>query len=69
MGSKPLLLRYPYFNTLVLERQGHSKTIALSQFKAVVLNGISDCNGIRGLKGFSKTIALSQFKGGISVMG
>ncbi|NEO43905.1 MAG: hypothetical protein F6K55_07090 [Moorea sp. SIO4A3] len=63
MGSKPLLLRYPYLNTLVLKLQGHGKTIALLQFKAVVLNGVSGINGVSGLKGFSKTIALSQFKG------
>ncbi|NEO68778.1 hypothetical protein [Moorena sp. SIO3H5] len=45
------------------------KTIALSQFKAVVLIGINGSNKVSGIKGFYKTIALSQFKGVISAMG
>ncbi len=48
--------------------QWHKKTIALSQFKAVVLIGISDCNGISRIKQLLKTIALLQFKGEMGVM-
>ncbi|WP_293069134.1 MULTISPECIES: hypothetical protein [unclassified Moorena] len=59
MGSKPLLLRYYYINTLVLKRQGHGKTIASSQFKGK--NGASGCSKLKIIKGWLTTIALSQF--------